>query len=64
MAGWVMSRQGGPQADRVQRGSSWLSPCLQLGDVTCPHVRCGIPGLTCLLAQSLLVSFSALLPEV
>ena len=57
VASWVMSRQGGPQADRVQRGSSWLSPCLQLGDMTCPHGRYGIPGLTCLLAQPLLVPF-------
>lgn len=56
VAGWVMSRQGGPQADMVQRGSSWLSPCLQPGDdVTCPHVKCGIPRLICLLAQSPLV---------
>lgn len=56
VAGWVMSRQGGPQADMVQRRSSWLSPCLQLGDdVTCHHVKCGIPRLICLLAQSPLV---------
>lgn len=54
VACWAMSRQGGPQADRVQGGSYWPSPCLQQGDVTCPHGRCGIPGLPCFLAQFLL----------
>lgn len=28
VASWAMSRQGGPQADRVQGGSLWPSPCL------------------------------------